>query len=168
MQTFSTRRAALRHSAFMPPLRSHTVALTDEQAEKLHKLLVDQEFKFASRPYTICFAQKPNLTVAVYEKGPKAVIQGKGTREFIEFILEPEILGEARLGYEELHILELMKVARVISSARLSLPVFMLIWRLRAFYWKPGFVTANPLAQTHRFANLQKSCGPRRASSATW
>lgn len=87
----------------MPPLRSHTVALTDEQAEKLHKLLVDQEFKFASRPYTICFAQKPNLTVAVYEKGPKAVIQGKGTREFIEFILEPEILGEARLGYEELH-----------------------------------------------------------------
>jgi ribonuclease HIII len=39
--------------------------------------------------------------VAVYEKGPKIVVQGKGTEEFIEFILEPEILGEAKLGYEE-------------------------------------------------------------------
>jgi ribonuclease HIII len=28
------------------------------------------------------------------------VIQGKGTQEFIEFVLEPEILKEARLGYE--------------------------------------------------------------------
>lgn len=87
----------------MPPLRSHTVALTSVQAEKLHGLLLEQGFKFEQRPYTICFAQKPGLTIAVYEKGPKAVIQGKETEEFIQFTLEPEILGEARLGYEELH-----------------------------------------------------------------
>jgi len=37
--------------------------------------------------------------VVFYESG-KLVIQGKGTREFIEFVLEPEILKEARLGYE--------------------------------------------------------------------
>jgi len=29
------------------------------------------------------------------------VLQGKGTQEFIEFVLEPEILKEAKLGYEE-------------------------------------------------------------------
>lgn len=34
-----------------------------------------------------------------YESG-KLVLQGKGTQEFIEFVLEPEILKEARLGYE--------------------------------------------------------------------
>ncbi len=87
----------------MPPLRSHTVALTAEQAETLREILVGQAFKFEPRPYTIYFAQKPGLTVAVYEKGPKAVIQGKDTQEFVEFTLEPAVLGEARLGYEELH-----------------------------------------------------------------
>ena len=34
-----------------------------------------------------------------YESG-KLVVQGKGTQEFVEFVLEPEILKEARLGYE--------------------------------------------------------------------
>ena len=87
----------------MPPLRSHTVALTADQAATLRGLLTEQGFKFEPRPYTIYFAQKPGLTVAVYEKGPKAVIQGKDTKEFIEFTLEPAVLGEARLGYEELH-----------------------------------------------------------------
>ncbi|MGI8965020.1 MAG: ribonuclease HIII, partial [Limisphaerales bacterium] len=30
----------------------------------------------------------------------KLVLQGKGTQEFVEFILEPQILQEAKLGYE--------------------------------------------------------------------
>ena len=90
-------------SSLMPPLRSHTVALTAEQADKLRAILERQGFKFEPRPYTLCFGQKPGLTVAVYEKGPKAVIQGKETADFIQFTLEPEVLGEARLGYEDLH-----------------------------------------------------------------
>ncbi|MGC3989276.1 MAG: hypothetical protein QM796_06290 [Chthoniobacteraceae bacterium] len=48
-------------------------------------------------------AQKNKLTAAVYEKGPKLVLQGKGTQEFVQFTLEPEVLGEAKLGYEEVH-----------------------------------------------------------------
>jgi ribonuclease HIII len=87
----------------MPPLRSHTVAITADQAVKLRGILEEQGCKFEPRPYTIYFAQKPGLTVAVYEKGPKAVIQGKDTENFIQFTLEPEVLGEARLGYEEIH-----------------------------------------------------------------
>jgi len=86
----------------MPPLRSHTVALTADQAQTLRGLMVEQGFKFEPRPYTIYFGQKPGLTVAVYEKGPKVVVQGKETQEFVEFTLEPAVLGEARLGYEEL------------------------------------------------------------------
>ena len=39
--------------------------------------------------------------MAVYEKGPKVVVQGKETEDFVRFYLEPEILKEARIGYEE-------------------------------------------------------------------
>ncbi len=87
----------------MPPLRSHTVNLNAAQAGSLQAVLVEQGFEFEERPYTICFARKPGLTVAVYEKGPKAVIQGKDTEHFIQFTLEPLVLGEARLGYEDIH-----------------------------------------------------------------
>lgn len=47
------------------------------------------------------FAQKGKLTIAVYEKGPKVVIQGKDAEDFVRFQLEPLVIGEARLGYEE-------------------------------------------------------------------
>jgi ribonuclease HIII len=49
------------------------------------------------------YAKKAKVNVAVYEKGPKVVVQGKGTEEFVSFRLEPEILGEAKVGYEEVH-----------------------------------------------------------------
>ena len=54
-------------------------------------------------------ARNGKVNVAVYEKGPKAVIQGKGLEEFITFILEPRVLGEARLGYEEVTSPELFE-----------------------------------------------------------
>ncbi len=79
----------------------YNTPLTTEQAAKLKLLLTEEGFKFETRPYTLYFAQKDKLTVAVYEKGPKAVLQGKGTQDFVQFQLEPEILGEAKLGYEE-------------------------------------------------------------------
>jgi ribonuclease HIII len=84
-------------------LTLHTCALTLTQALKLRELLTERGWKFEVRQYTLFFAQKDKLTIAVYEKGPKCVIQGKGTEDFVRFTLEPEILGEARLGYEELH-----------------------------------------------------------------
>lgn len=87
----------------MPPLRSHTVALTPDQAARLRGILEAQGFAFEPRPYTLCFGRKPGLTVAIYDKGPKVVVQGRDTEEFVQFTLEPEILGEARLGYEDLH-----------------------------------------------------------------
>jgi len=40
------------------------------------------------------------VNVVYYHSG-KLVVQGRGTQEFVEFVLEPEITGEARLGYEE-------------------------------------------------------------------
>ena len=86
-----------------PPKTLHTCPLTLAQAEKLRSILEERGWKFEERPYTLYFAQKEKLTVAVYEKGPKIVVQGRGTEEFVQFTLEPEVLGEAKLGYEEVH-----------------------------------------------------------------
>ncbi len=86
-----------------PPKTLHTCPLTSEQAERLREVLKDRGWKFETRPYTLYFAQKDKLTAAVYEKGPKLVLQGKGTDEFVQFTLEPDIIGEAKMGYEEVH-----------------------------------------------------------------
>src|SRR6266550_8487409 len=90
-------------------MNSYTHALTHEQATKLRALLQDLGFQFAPKEYTVFFAQKNKLSVAVYEKGPKVLIQGKGVEELVQFELEPKILGEAKLGYEEVHSPEMFE-----------------------------------------------------------
>src|SRR5438128_554076 len=90
-------------------MNSFTADLTAEQASKLRTLLHDLGFEFSTKQYTLFFAQKNKLSVAVYEKGPKGLVQGKGVEEFVQFELEPKILGEARLGYEEVHSPEMFQ-----------------------------------------------------------
>ena len=84
-------------------LTLYTSPLTPLQAAKLRKLLEEDNWEFEPKPYTLYYGRKGKVNVAVYEKGPKVVVQGKGTEEFVTFRLEPEILGEAKLGYEEVH-----------------------------------------------------------------
>ena len=86
-----------------PLIHSQTYPLTTSQAGKLRKVLQERGFTFTEKPYTLFAASKEKLQVAVYEKGPKVLIQGRGLEDFITFVMEPEILGEARLGYEEVH-----------------------------------------------------------------
>lgn len=81
------------------PLTSHTCKLSPEQAEALKLWLQAHGYEFREVPYARFAAEREKTNVVYYESG-KLVIQGKGTREFIEFVLEPEILKEARLGYE--------------------------------------------------------------------
>jgi ribonuclease HIII len=90
-------------------LNSYTHVLTQEQVAKLRALLEELGFEFAPKEWTILFAQKNKLSVAVYEKGPKVLVQGRGVKEFVQFELEPKILGEARLGYEEVHSPEMFQ-----------------------------------------------------------
>ncbi|MEC9326885.1 MAG: ribonuclease HIII [Verrucomicrobiota bacterium] len=72
-----------------------------EQVNELREILEYENFEFKTKEYTIFSASKDRLTVSVYQKGPKVLIQGKKTEEFVHFTLEPRILGEAKLGYEE-------------------------------------------------------------------
>src|SRR5438105_4076895 len=90
-------------------MNAYTHALTPEQAKKLSALLEELDFEFSAKQYTLFFARKNKLSVAVYEKGPKVLVQGKGAEEFVQFELEPKILGEARLGYEEVHSPEMFE-----------------------------------------------------------
>jgi ribonuclease HIII len=82
------------------PISSYTCKLTEQQAAVLRALLQERHYKFREVPYARFAAEKDKTNLVFYESG-KLVVQGKGTQEFIEFVLEPEVLKEARLGYEE-------------------------------------------------------------------
>ena len=83
----------------LKPLTSHTCKLDNAQASALKKLLEKQDYQFREVPYARFAAEKNKTNVVFYQSG-KLVVQGKGAQEFVEFVLEPEILKEARLGYE--------------------------------------------------------------------
>lgn len=83
----------------MKPLASYTCKLSDEQASALLSHLQKNPYEFRDVPYARFAAANDKVNLVFYESG-KLVIQGKGTRDFIEFVLEPEVLKQARLGYE--------------------------------------------------------------------
>lgn len=93
----------------MSAVNSHTRELTSQQVEKLRLLLEERGFTISAKPYCLYAAAKPRLSILVYEKGPKVVVQGKDTEDFVINVLEPEILGEAQLGYEEVHYPEMFQ-----------------------------------------------------------
>jgi ribonuclease HIII len=81
------------------PLTIHTCKLTDEQASALDAALRARNWKPREVPYARFAFESDKTNIVFYESG-KLVVQGKGTQEFIEFLLEPEILKQAKLGYE--------------------------------------------------------------------
>jgi ribonuclease HIII len=87
----------------MPALTTYTKALTEVQATRLRQVLEEKGYKFLEKPYCLYAAEGNKVNVAVYEKGPKIVAQGKGVEEFVTFVLEPEVLGVAEIGYEEVN-----------------------------------------------------------------
>lgn len=81
------------------PLTSYTCKLTDEQAAALKSCLDARNFTSREVPYARFAGEKDKTNVVFYDSG-KLVVQGKGTQEFVEFVLEPEVLQQAKLGYE--------------------------------------------------------------------
>lgn len=86
-----------------PPKKTmYTNKLTQEQLDKLQHVL---EMKMWA-PYEVDYAQfafKGNKVNVVGYRSGKLVVQGKEMEEFVINTLEPEILGEARFGYDEVH-----------------------------------------------------------------
>lgn len=80
----------------------YTHKLSQEQLDKLQHILDMKMWE----PYEVEYAQfgfKGNKVNVVGYKSGKLVVQGKDTEEFIINTLEPEVLGEARFGYDEIY-----------------------------------------------------------------
>ena len=82
-------------------INSYTHPINETQVNQLRDILEQENYEFKRKDYAIFSAKKNRLNITVYEKGPKVLIQGKETKEFVRFILEPKILGFAKLDYEE-------------------------------------------------------------------
>ena len=77
----------------------HTLKLDAAQAAKLRAILVAKGWApFAVEHAAFAFKGE-NLNVVHYKSG-KCVVSGKGTEDFVKFTLEPEVTGQAVLGYE--------------------------------------------------------------------
>ncbi|MDE1171050.1 MAG: ribonuclease HIII [Verrucomicrobium sp.] len=83
---------------------SFTFTLDPGQVAKLRERLEEQGFAFSELPYGHFRAERKEKKVGVqaYLSG-KLLVQGKGAAELVEFLIEPEIVGEARLGYDAVH-----------------------------------------------------------------
>ena len=80
-------------------MTSYTIKLTEEQGNALKQYFQEHSFEFRDVPYALFSAANDKFNATFYESR-KLVVQGKGTQEFVEFVLEPQILQEAKLGYE--------------------------------------------------------------------
>lgn len=88
----------------MAELSSYTVALPADKIAPLRADLEARGYQFRNLPHAHFAAEHrgERVNLALYRSG-KLVIQGKGTTDFVQFYLEPILLGEARLGYEHVH-----------------------------------------------------------------
>jgi ribonuclease HIII len=83
-------------------ISSYTVKLDDAQMEKLRSILESKGWTPFEVAYTR-FAFKADhlkVNVSAYTSG-KVVVAGKGTEDFVRDIIEPEVTGAAKLGYDE-------------------------------------------------------------------
>ena len=79
---------------------SYTVKLTPAQMDAAARLLREGNYRPRRLEHTVAAAEGPDCQIAIYKSG-KCLVQGKGAADWITFTLEPQVLGEARLGYEE-------------------------------------------------------------------
>ncbi len=81
-------------------LATYTVKLDDAQLDKLRDWCAGRGWEAREVPYARFGYKGPDVNVTGYESR-KVVIAGKGTEDFVSMTLEPEITGEAKLGYDE-------------------------------------------------------------------
>ena len=82
-----------------------TYELDVQQQEKLRTLLALGNFRQRTVPYSIVAVEGDGFNCTLYQKEKhgrrKCCIQGGKARDFVEFFLEPNVLGGAFIGYED-------------------------------------------------------------------
>lgn len=83
----------------------YTIKLEDDLLEKLADRL-EEDSSGVWLPYDVAYSlfafKGDKVNVVGYQSG-KLVVSGKNTEEFVRDILESEITGDPRLGYDEVH-----------------------------------------------------------------
>ena len=79
---------------------SYTIKLTPAQMDEAARILREGNYRPRRVEYAIAAAEGEDCQIVLYQSG-KCLVQGKGAADWVTFVLEPQVLGEARLGYED-------------------------------------------------------------------
>ena len=79
---------------------SYVFTLTEAARGKLAAVIAAGNYRQRTVQHAALAAEGRDCQIVLYHSG-KLVIQGRGAAEWIEFVLEPEVIGQAQLGYEQ-------------------------------------------------------------------
>lgn len=77
------------------PRKNFVFELLKPEMLALQEILKERNWTVVDAPYMVFKASSEKISVAAYQSG-KLVVQGANAQDFVEFILEPEILKEKR------------------------------------------------------------------------
>lgn len=79
---------------------SYTIKLTPQQMDETARILREGNYRRRTVEHAVAAAAGEDCQIVLYKSG-KCLVQGKGAADWITFTLEPQVLHEARLGYED-------------------------------------------------------------------
>ena len=87
------------------PQSTFTYELDEEQQNSLLAVMSGGNYRPRTVPYSLMSVEGDGFNCTLYAKEKhgrrKCCIQGGKAEDFVLFVLEPQVLGEAKLGYEE-------------------------------------------------------------------
>ncbi len=83
------------------PVTTYMCTLDKAKIARLREYLHDRGYTFKEVKYAHFGASGDNVTITCYNNG-RLLVQGKGTADFVQYYLEPQLLREIRFGYEYL------------------------------------------------------------------
>ncbi len=83
-------------------LSTYTIKLDDAQMERLHAVVAAKYWERAEVPYARFAFKGPKVNVTAYTSG-KVVVAGKETEDFVQNVIEAQVTGQAKLGYDEVN-----------------------------------------------------------------
>lgn len=83
-------------------ITTYTIKLDDAQMKKLRAACAARSWEQTEVPYARFAFKGPKVNVTAYTSG-KVVVAGKETEDFVQNVIETEVTGAARLGYDEVH-----------------------------------------------------------------
>src|SRR3978361_660241 len=81
-------------------ITTYTIKLDDGQMEKLRTACMAKNWESAEVPYARFAFKGPKVNVTAYTSG-KVVVAGKETGDFVQNVIEAEVTGAPKLGYDE-------------------------------------------------------------------